>query len=160
MEEPRKNVEATVRIGLASNANLIQLWGTDNDLWNNPRVSVHPFETNRETIYNSFDCLVFLSKQETFGLVVIEAMSAGIPCVLSKLPAFEHFYKSPGIVFIEPNNTEAGANAVNELLNARQELAEPLRNFYKNNFSNTAVAEVWDELLAKLCPELASDNLK
>ena len=150
LDEPRKNAEATVRVGLASSADQVHLWGTNHDLWDDPRVLVHPFETNRETIYDSFDCLVFLSTLETFGMVVIEAMSAGIPCVLSPLPAFERFRDAPGVVFVDPEDTEAAVEAVNSLLSTRAELAEPLYLYYEKYFSDVAVVAAWRELVTNM----------
>lgn len=150
LDEPRKNAAATVRVGLASSAERIHLWGTDRDLWNDPRVVVHPFETSREKIYASFDCLVFLSELETFGLVVIEAMSAGIPCVLSPIEAFEQFRDAPGVVFVDPRDTDAASAAIDELLARRDELAEPMRAHFRARFSPEAVAADWERLLGRL----------
>jgi glycosyltransferase involved in cell wall biosynthesis len=57
-------------------------------------------------IYNTFDVLINLSKQETFGMVVIEAMSAGLPCLLSSIPAFEQFRGCRGVRFIDETTSE------------------------------------------------------
>ncbi|MEJ2756361.1 MAG: glycosyltransferase family 4 protein, partial [Gammaproteobacteria bacterium] len=95
-----KNVQRSVEIVLQSDVEKIHLYSMDNDYWHNPRVVLHRWESNKRRIYNSFDVLVFMSEIETFGLVVIEAMSAGIPCMLSDIPAFRQFKDAPGVVLI------------------------------------------------------------
>lgn len=53
------------------------------------RVKLYPPSTELNNIYSSFDCLVVPSESlEGFGLVIIEAMSYGIPVVVSDLPVF------------------------------------------------------------------------
>jgi len=41
------------------------------------------FQTDMTEFYSSIDCMVVPSKLETFGLVVLEAMSDGVPVILS-----------------------------------------------------------------------------
>jgi 1,2-diacylglycerol-3-alpha-glucose alpha-1,2-galactosyltransferase len=44
--------------------------------------------------YNAADIFLFPSYQETFGLVVIEAASCGLPVILRDLPVYENTFKN------------------------------------------------------------------
>ena len=45
-------------------------------------------EDKKIEVYSSFDIFVFPSLAEGFGIVLIEAMASGLPCVVSDLPDF------------------------------------------------------------------------
>lgn len=65
----------------------------------------------------SADALVHAGDQETFGLVVLEAMASGIPVVAAAAGAFpEIVFDDCGVLF-PPNDAMAMARAVRELFN-------------------------------------------
>lgn len=49
----------------------------------NSRVSFLKGQTDMKAFYESIDCLVLPSKNEAFGLVALEAMACGRPCLIS-----------------------------------------------------------------------------
>lgn len=65
-----------------------------------------------------FDIGVFPSRWEGFGLVVAEAMAAGVPVVASNIPAFREVVDETGVL-VQPDNPSALANAVGDLLDNR-----------------------------------------
>jgi glycosyltransferase involved in cell wall biosynthesis len=150
--DEHKNVKESVTIALQSKVDYIHLWGVDQKTsyqYNHPRIKTHPWEGNKEKIYNSFDVLVFMSKQETFGRVVIESMSAGIPCLLSAIPAFEQFRTCPGVAIIDSSNRGKASQILNELLAHKDNLRESIINFWKVHYSEQAIAERWIQFISE-----------
>lgn len=66
----------------------------------------------------SADALLHAGDQETFGLVILEAMASGIPVVAVAAGAFPEIVTDQCGVLCAPNNPLAMANAVRELLNS------------------------------------------
>lgn len=56
----------------------------------NPQVEYMGYQANMAKIYQRADVLVAPSRWETFGLVPAEALSCGLPVVISNLEAFSH----------------------------------------------------------------------
>lgn len=75
-------------------------------------VTISGFVSDQEVIrlLKSSQIFVFPSKAEGFGLVVVEAMAAGLPCILSNLPALKENFNSAAI-FVEPDDSEGLAKA-------------------------------------------------
>ncbi|WP_288097818.1 glycosyltransferase family 1 protein [Pseudomonas sp.] len=63
----------------------------------------------------SADALLHAGDQETFGLVILEAMSSGIPVVAAAAGAFEEIVSRQCGLLCTPNDPQAMANAVHEL---------------------------------------------
>jgi len=64
----------------------------------------------------SADALLHAGDQETFGLVILEAMACGIPVVAVAAGAFKEIINDQCGVLCTPNNPSAMASAVRELL--------------------------------------------
>jgi glycosyltransferase involved in cell wall biosynthesis len=90
------------------------------------KVTFHGFvsEEDKIEILNRADVFVFASKQEGFGLVLLEAMAAGLPVVARHLPVYEDFLSTPrnGYLFHEPVVSNL-AESINELLENTDERA-------------------------------------
>jgi alpha-1,6-mannosyltransferase len=63
----------------------------------------------------SADALLHAGDQETFGLVILEAMASGIPVVAVAAGAFEEIVTDQCGLLCTPNDPQAMANAVREL---------------------------------------------
>ncbi|MDP5032085.1 glycosyltransferase family 4 protein [Paraglaciecola sp.] len=150
LDEPRKNAALSVEAGLSSNCDQIHLWSTSRQFSGDPRVIHHQWENNKEKIFNSFDVLVFLSQQETFGLVVAEALSAGIPCVLSSIEAFMPFKACPGVILIEDNQINDVTAAINRFLIEKESLKPLIQAFFNSHFSREIIEARWADKVAEL----------
>jgi phosphatidylinositol alpha-mannosyltransferase len=74
-------------------------------------------------LLKSSKIFVLPSHAEGFGLSVVEAMAAGLPCILSDLPALREYYSSTAI-FVQRRNVESLANAILFLLSDPEKRAE------------------------------------
>lgn len=150
LNEKRKNADKSVAIALKSKAECIHLWSIEKDIWNNPRVITHSWEGNKDKIYNSFDILVFMSQLETFGLVVIEAMSAGIPCLLPSIPVFEQFRECPGITIIDSTDDRQASETLDDMLQNKDKLRESIIEHFEKTYSEHAISEKWFKCISNL----------
>ncbi len=145
--DERKNAKETVDIALHSNADFIHLWGAEEDKYNNPKVKIHPWASSKEKIYNSFDVLVFMSMEENCPMVVLESLSAGIPCLLSSISAHNQFEQFPGVVIIDPSIRGKARDILNLLLQDKDKLKNDIVSFWKKNYSEEAIAKKWFEVI-------------
>jgi glycosyltransferase involved in cell wall biosynthesis len=150
LDEPRKNAAKSVEIGLRSDCKKIHLWSTSKQFSNDPRVIHHSWENDKQKIFDSFDVLVFLSQQETFGLVIAEALSAGIPCVLSKINAFIPFKLCPGVILIEETELQNAHTHINRLMLEKENLKPQIQKFFQENFSQAKINQRWCEKVVEL----------
>lgn len=90
---------------------------TINKLGLGRNVTTSGFVSDQEAIrlLKSSRIFVFPSRAEGFGLVVAEAMAAGLPCILSNLPALKENFHSAA-VFVEPKDVKGLAKAILALL--------------------------------------------
>ena len=143
VDDPKKNVSASLDIARSSNASEIHLWGGPESKKIDKNVYVHEWSFSLEKVYGSFDVLISMSREESFGLTVIEALSAGIPCVLSDIPAFRAFGNCPGVTLVSLNDPMSGVRAVNEYLTRTFDLTTAIRDFWEQHYSEAAVGELW-----------------
>jgi alpha-1,6-mannosyltransferase len=92
----------------------------------------------------SADVLVHAGDQETFGLVVLEAMASGIPVVAVASGAFTEIVPPQCGQLCSPNNPRAMASAVRELLAANHlEKGRTARRYVSENYC-------WDTVVTGL----------
>jgi hypothetical protein len=140
---PHKNADAGIAGAELSSASRIEIWGKYRDRRSNARVRWNGFSSDKKRIYGSFDVLVHLSLLENQPLVILEAVSAGIPCVLAPLPAYDGFRGVDGIYFAESQDKSAVARAIDRALDCPQEVREGLIRFWETNYSPSAVLAQW-----------------
>lgn len=144
-----KNARGAVRAAESSRAEAIHVWGRHAQTYGSERVRWHGFSTDKRRMLDSFDVLVLLSYTEVQPLSVLEALSAGIPCVLSDLGCYEEFRGCPGFWFVDPDDAAQGAQAIDEALDAPETVRRQLRDLWAARYSPDAVRKKWLELLAQ-----------
>lgn len=80
-----------------------------------PNVTVYPYQTsdrNLARLIASCDALVHGGQQETFGLVVLEAMASGLPVVAVKQGAVTELVDEQYGVLVAPSNSRAFADGI------------------------------------------------
>jgi alpha-1,6-mannosyltransferase len=92
----------------------------------------------------SADALLHAGDQETFGLVILEAMACGIPVVAVAAGAFEEIVADDCGLLCAPNNPQAMANAVRELFSRGcMKLGQQARQHVERRYS-------WDSVVDSL----------
>ncbi|MCC8424858.1 glycosyltransferase family 4 protein [Mucilaginibacter sp. UR6-11] len=128
-----------------------------NELKVNETVFFYPPEKNIQDKYLQSSIYVMSSRYEGFGMVLIEAMACGVPCV-----SFDCNYGPSDIIqneidgyVVENSNERALANSINELI-AKPDLREAMGEKAKQNvkrFLSETIVKQWDDLFNKLVNE-------
>ncbi len=93
-------------------------------------------------ILNESDLYLHTSKHETFGIVLIEAMSMGLPVVSTKSGGPEYFVTEDVGIIIASNTPEAIAEGIRSVIeNKDQYISENIRKYVVNNFSDDVISE-------------------
>jgi len=145
---PHKNADAGIAAAEASSADRIEVWGKYRDRQNSARIRWNGFSSDKRRIYDSFDVLVHLSRLENQPLVILEALSAGIPCVLAPLSAYTGFRGVEGIYFAQERAEVA--QAIDRALDCPQSVRDGLIRFWETNYSPRAVQAQWISYLEDL----------
>ena len=69
------------------------------------RITIHPFTTNIQEYYSQAQVYVLSSRWEGFGLVLVEAMTHGLPVISSDLPTSQEILGDFGLFFPNGNVT-------------------------------------------------------
>ena len=94
---PHKMADAAIRGAELSSASTVEVWGRHHGRHSTARVRWNGFSSDKQRMYDSFDVLVHMSRLENQPLVILEALSAGIPCVLAPLPTYQFLRALDGI---------------------------------------------------------------
>ncbi len=101
--------------------------------------------------YRSSDFLVLSSRYETFGTVVVEAMSCGLPVVATNVGIIPEVLQSGNGLAVEPGNDRLLEEAINKMLDTCQSYdIEAIRSSVLNRFSAEKVAEMLYHLYQEL----------
>lgn len=105
--------------------------------------------------YSNLDVLVLpsLNSTEAFGLVQIEAMMNGIPCVTSNLPGVRQPVKVHGMGEIfQIGDSKELAQKVLDVLEKKQSIVTPLVDF--SRYTPELIAQKYEELFEQIKSEL------
>ncbi len=99
-----------------------------------------------DTEYAKADILILLSRMESYGLVVAEALAHGTPCIVSKTSALTEFLDEPGCFGLDyPPDDEALANLIRHVnsttvvgqLSRKVQVWNDVANDYLETYSST-----------------------
>lgn len=98
-------------------------------------------------VMSKADCLVLSSRYETFGIVVYESLSCGVPVVVTDVAGFGSIIDSELGIVVKPADDEALAKAMNDLLeNSSGYDRVVMRDFIEKNYSAEAVAQALEAI--------------
>ena len=107
-------------------------------------------EEKKIEVYSSFDIFVFPSLAEGFGIVLIEAMALGLPCVVSDLPVLREVTDDGRCALLfETNDPEDLAQKIVTLLedeDLRRDLGQKARKRVEEKYSMKRFVENYDRL--------------
>ena len=114
-------------------------------------IKLIPHTTHIQEIYNQASLFLFTSRMEGFGMVLLEAMAFGIPCISYNCPSGPRDVIKNGVngTLVENGNKEAFVSAVEEYI------SEPMdsKRLYGRRaletvgeWDNAKIAKQWDEL--------------
>ena len=150
-----KNAIKGIQLAQLSNAHCIECWGSDiihglDDPGIYSKLRINGWSNSLRKMHSTFDVLLSASRSETFGLVVVEALSAGIPCVLSDIPVYRELYSDcEGIMFLS-GDEQQDIRSINQLLDQAGTLKQPIIDFWNDHFSNEAITSSWLEKLTQI----------
>lgn len=150
-----KNALSGIQLAQQTNAQSVQCWGSYEVYGLDKPSSISKLQlngwcNNLIKMHESFDILLSSSQFETFGLVVVEAMSAGIPCVLSDIPVYRELYSGcKGVIFLT-GDIQKDIEAINQLLEHKDILKSDIINFWHKRFSNVTIESKWLEKITTL----------
>ena len=118
------------------------------------RITLHPFTKKVEDYFKKAGVYVLSSRWEGFGLVLLEAMSYGLPIISSNIPVAEELLKDQGCAILFKNESildlcekmEEIANKEIEELNNMSEISLS----YVKDFSINKIVMQWETLLNNL----------
>lgn len=110
--------------------------------------------TEIQAVYLSASMLVLPSRSEGFGMVLIEAMSCGVPCIAFDCPSGPSDILTDGVdgILVEEQNIQKLAESMIELMqhyNVRKNMGENAKINSKKYLAHTIVKQ-WDELFKNL----------
>ncbi len=155
LSRPDKNAIEAIELGQQSKAKLIQCWGSKEihglgSKHKFSKLNINGWSHSLPEMHDSFDVLISTSKFETFGLIVTEALSAGIPCVISDIPPFRSLYADCKGVAILTGNREKDVETINEFIHNAPQLKQPISDYWNKNFSSKIIKKMWLEQIEKI----------
>ncbi len=100
------------------------------------------------------DIFLFTSKSEGFGVAIIEAMAAGLPCVVYDLPVLRELDPHRDCIQVIPQyNTERAVEKIIELsmnTERRRKVGVSSREQCLTHFSSERVAKLWEDFYLRL----------
>ena len=117
------------------------------------------YDNDVKKYYEKSSLLLSTSTYESFSLVLAEAMSFGLPCVIYNMPYLELAQANKGVISIEQRNINAAAQQILALLNDREVLNEKglYSKEFMNNFAKRDPMKDWEEVFKSL-PNLKSNK--
>ena len=102
------------------------------------------FIDNPHNIVKQCDYSVLLSDDETWGLVLTEAMMIGVPCITSDFKvAFEQIKDQNNGIILSNELTDTYSERIDDIINNKDKYKKAVKNF---KYKNDAIIRKWDEI--------------
>ena len=102
------------------------------------------FIDNPHNIVKQCDYSVLLSDDETWGLVLTEAMMIGVPCITSDFKvAFEQIKDQNNGIILSNELTDTYSERIDDIINNKEKYKKAVKNF---KYKNDAIIRKWDEI--------------
>lgn len=102
------------------------------------------FIDNPHNIVKQCDYSVLLSDDETWGLVLTEAMMIGVPCITSDFKvAFEQIKDQNNGIILSNEAPETYSKRIDDIITNKDKYKKAVKNF---KYKNDAIIRKWDEI--------------
>ena len=102
------------------------------------------FIDNPHNIVKQCDYSVLLSDDETWGLVLTEAMMIGVPCITSDFKvAFEQIKDQNNGIILSNELTDTYSERIDDIINNKDKYKKAVKNF---KYKNDTIIRKWDEI--------------
>lgn len=83
------------------------------------KVRLLGFVTDMESLWSQCDIFFIPSKWEGFGLSAVEAMNAGLPCIMGDVPGLKELVSANGVdgILVDPDEPQVMASELESLIN-------------------------------------------
>ena len=116
----KKHADYTLTIvGEGEEFKAIQLYISENNLGSKVFLKGTLTKPQIAEVLNKSSFFVFPSRHETFGLVVAEALSCGLPVICTNQTAPKEFINEQNGILVHPDSVEEIANAMEEIIKNR-----------------------------------------
>lgn len=112
------------------------------------RINIHPFTTKIQNYYSNAQIYVLSSRWEGFGLVIVEALSHGVPVVSSDLPTSKEIMGNAGIYFKNGSIQEL-AQRLDDATKIDWQIKSDEALLVANKFNVENIINQWKELIEK-----------
>lgn len=109
------------------------------------RIIISPFTKDIQKHYSKSSIFVLASRWEGFGLVIVEALSHGLPIIASNLPAPREILTNEVASFFTPGNTKELAHAMAQTDNILRQRFKTIE--HAKTFSVASISKKWSKLL-------------
>lgn len=149
-----KNVKLSI---LGSGPEQKNLQSEINALNMNDQIKLFGFTPRKQVLeeLQQSDVFVLSSKYETFGVVLIEAMSCGLPVIATKCGGPESIVENKELgVLVENDDIGELSNAMKGIYENRDSYnSDKIRDHVVDNFSEKAVSDKLINIYRKICNE-------
>lgn len=118
------------------------------------RVTIAPFTKNIASAYANAGCYVLPSRNESFGMVLIEAMECGLPCIAFDCPSGPQYIISDQVngLLVPANDTQKLARAMKAIAHKEVAVEEMIREAKKKvlTYQMESVLPLWLDLFKRL----------
>lgn len=119
----------------------------------NDNVKLCGYQKDVEPFYEKASIFLLTSACEGYPMVIIEALSYGLPVVMYELPYLTIIRDNQSIISVEQGNTGKAAEALGALLDDEErikELGGKARKYIEELYSNDKVERQWKEIFDSL----------
>ncbi|OHV12051.1 glycosyltransferase [Kushneria phosphatilytica] len=108
------------------------------------------FRKNAVNFLPYYDVYAMASRDEGFGLALIEGLAFGVPCVCSDIPSFREILNPESGCFFELDNISSLRSAISGAFSERYELGANAKRLYREKYTGQIMADKYYTLYQTL----------
>lgn len=99
---------------------------------------------------HEIDCYAMPSRWEGHSAAVLQAMAAGVPCVLSDIPSFRSQYPEDVVIFHQPESPKELAHSIGSVLRNETEMGQRGKEHVAENYSVEQMALKYEKVIQEI----------